>query len=125
MVGDELNVEAITLQVVTGQTEAWTIELDTTITPELKRKGLRREFVRAVMNLRKEAGLQPKDRVTLLVSLPAGEAHEAIESGQVEIAHELKAGSIEWASEMPSDAHAKSELKLDGQACLIAIKLFL
>ncbi|MSR85090.1 hypothetical protein EXS71_01460, partial [Candidatus Uhrbacteria bacterium] len=121
LIGDELNVEALVLEYVPGQTEVWTIELDTTITPELKRKGLRREFMRAVMNLRKEVGLQPHDRITLFISLSAGEARQAIESGQTDLAHEVKASGIEWM-DAPTDARGKNEFKLDGQVCTIALK---
>lgn len=44
------------------------VELDTTITPELKEKGLVREFIRQVQDFRKELKLRPQEKVLLSVS---------------------------------------------------------
>ena len=41
------------------------MELDTELTPELKRKGATRELVRLINSLRKEAGLIVGDRIVL------------------------------------------------------------
>ena len=41
------------------------VELDTTITPELKEEGLNREIIRHIQDLRKKAGLTPKDKVVI------------------------------------------------------------
>jgi isoleucyl-tRNA synthetase len=43
------------------------VELDTNITPELKEEGMVREVIRAIQDLRKEAGLTVNDRVVLIV----------------------------------------------------------
>ena len=60
LIKDEVNVK----EVVFGNT----LELDTTITPELKREGEYRDLIREVQDLRKEKGLKPGDVVT--ISLP-------------------------------------------------------
>ncbi|MDP2676550.1 MAG: class I tRNA ligase family protein [bacterium] len=41
------------------------VELDTALTPELKREGSFRELVRRIQDMRKEAGLTPKDSIIL------------------------------------------------------------
>jgi isoleucyl-tRNA synthetase len=59
LVCDELNVKTI----IHGADLA----LDTAITPELKQEGDIREFVRAVQDMRKKAGLMPAEKITLTV----------------------------------------------------------
>ena len=90
LLAEELNVEAVRIEHAAGQAEPWMITLDTVITPELKRKGLRREFVRMVMNTRKEKGLQPSDRVRISVAT-ASEMVEAVKEKEHEVMRDLKA----------------------------------
>jgi len=78
------------------------VELDTEITPELRRLGLLREIVRNVNALRKEAGLTPTDRVILNWEaggeLWAGTFEEHGEALMASVhADSLKQGRIETA----------------------------
>jgi D-ribose pyranose/furanose isomerase RbsD len=57
---EELNVE----QIVLGET----LQLDATITPELKEKGFVREFVRHINAVRKSRGLKPGDHIVFTLS---------------------------------------------------------
>ncbi len=63
LIKDELNVK----EVVENKTIAELVELNTEITPELKQEGNVRELIRALQDMRKEAGLTPKDSISLLV----------------------------------------------------------
>jgi len=54
---DEFNV----LEIIVGKE----IKLDTKITPELKEEGLRRDLVRLIQDLRKNAGLTPGQKVNI------------------------------------------------------------
>lgn len=94
LLAEELNVEAVRIEHAPGQEEAWTITLDTVITPELKRKGLRREFVRMVMNARKEKGMQPSDRMRINVTTDA-DMVEAVREKEHEVLRDLKADALE------------------------------
>jgi isoleucyl-tRNA synthetase len=58
---DELNIKAIEYHTQPEKE----VELDTQLTPELKREGVKRELVRQINNLRKNAGLTIKDTITL------------------------------------------------------------
>lgn len=70
IIADELNVK----NVVWGKE----LELDITITPELKREGLVREVIRQVQSARKAADLQVDDRISLILSTDDAGLNEAI-----------------------------------------------
>jgi isoleucyl-tRNA synthetase len=59
IVADEVNVKEVR--------EGGEVELDTTITPELKEEGDMRDLVRTIQDLRKKAELNPSDRIVLTV----------------------------------------------------------
>src|SRR3989338_8979586 len=60
---DELNVK--NLEVDAALTGAW---IDEVITPELKREGEVRDLTRQIQDARKDAGLEPKDRIVLTLN---------------------------------------------------------
>ncbi|MDO8667725.1 MAG: isoleucine--tRNA ligase [bacterium] len=59
---DELNVKNVTAKKGEGEIS---VELDTVLTDDLKLDGLKREIVRLVNNMRKQAGLTIKDKIVL------------------------------------------------------------
>ncbi|XKT75356.1 MAG: class I tRNA ligase family protein [Patescibacteria group bacterium UBA2103] len=61
IIKDEVNVENLKF-------EGEKLELDTNLTPELKEKGMVREFIRAVQDMRKKADLSPHDLVILTIA---------------------------------------------------------
>ena len=63
IVAEEVNVKEVTF--APDQTER--VILNLTITPELKAEGEVREFMRAVQERRKQDGLEPQDRIALMV----------------------------------------------------------
>ncbi|HEY4506485.1 MAG TPA: class I tRNA ligase family protein [Candidatus Paceibacterota bacterium] len=69
LIRDEVNVKGV----VVGEK----LELDTNITPELKREGEYRDLIRAVQDLRKEKGLKPEE----VVSITLPESYKEILSG--------------------------------------------
>ncbi len=71
-----------------------TIALDVAITPELRREGLAREFVRQVQDARKGDGLQVSDRITVLWAAADPELVTALTQHAAMISAEVLAGSI-------------------------------
>lgn len=65
IVRDEVNVKFV---VSSDTTKSERASLDTKITPELKKEGDVREVMRAIQDTRKKLGLNPNDRVVLIVS---------------------------------------------------------
>lgn len=64
LIKDEVNVK----DVVFEKASEWSVELDTIITPELKREGQLRELVRHIQAARKNAKLTPHDKATLTIA---------------------------------------------------------
>jgi isoleucyl-tRNA synthetase len=63
LIKDEVNVKDI----VFNPSIEKDVELDTTITPELKEEGALRELIRAIQDLRKEKGLSVSDKASVIV----------------------------------------------------------
>jgi isoleucyl-tRNA synthetase len=122
LMAEELNVEAVRIEHAAGQTDPWTVELDTVITPELRRKGLRREFVRQVMALRKEAHLEPGDHIRLMLTLVKGELRDSIEERRDEILRDVKATDLSY--ELPEDdtSMAVSDVDVSGHKLRVALE---
>jgi len=87
VVKEELNVKSVEV----GSED---VELDTELTPELKREGLMREVVRNVQSARKEAGLNVDDRIHLSLKTEGEELKKAIEEHQETIMLETLAVDI-------------------------------
>ncbi len=83
------------------------IELDTTITPELKREGDVRELMRAIQELRKTRGLNPHDRVQLLLNIET----ETLTTG---FTTELM--RVVGATEIVVVEDADTQISIDGKA---------
>jgi isoleucyl-tRNA synthetase len=64
MIADEINVKEVRKNPALLED----IFLDTTITEELKKEGETRDVLRAVQDLRKQAGLMPQDRAVLVLA---------------------------------------------------------
>ncbi|HZD72669.1 MAG TPA: isoleucine--tRNA ligase [Actinomycetota bacterium] len=87
------------------------VALDLEATPELRREGLARELVRAVQELRREAGLRVSDRIELAVRAE-GEAAEAVEAHRDYLLGETLAVELFRA---PQGDGFDARVDLDGQ----------
>ncbi len=75
IVADEINVKEVVYDAALTER----VTLDTTITPELKTEGNVRELMRAIQDARKEIGLTPNDRITLIISEDTKKLMESFE----------------------------------------------
>ena len=74
IIADEVNVKVV----LVNASQSERAVLDLTITPELKAEGDVREFMRGVQERRKQAGLEPQDRIELGVQT-SGEGQAVLE----------------------------------------------
>src|SRR5262249_37856618 len=97
--------------------EGLTVALDTTLTPDLLKEGLAREFVNRVQNMRKDAGLEVTDRIRVHFessSRVADAIRQLSEYVQSEIlATELISGR--------NSADYSAKWDIDGEPCEIGI----
>jgi isoleucyl-tRNA synthetase len=97
-----------------------TVGIDTQLTSELRMEGLAREVVRRVQDLRKKAGFNIEDRITLYYVTEAVELQNGIEQWQDYIRAETLSERIDAAQ---PEAGAYSEPQnIDGMAVILGVK---
>ncbi|MFA7702600.1 MAG: isoleucine--tRNA ligase, partial [Patescibacteria group bacterium] len=88
---DELNVKNIEWKVAG---EEMGVELDTIITPELKQEGLRRELVRFINMMRKDAGLSLGDKALVYILTDNTEVKAVIQSAKEALLKDILSDDI-------------------------------
>ncbi len=120
---EEVNVEQVIVEGKTGLAQPWEVELDLEMTPALLKKGYRREFARHVMNLRKQAGLEPKDQAHVLFFFPEGDVRDAILEENGAFAKELRAESVNLVTEWVEAKEFVTEIEIGGEKGKVALKV--
>ncbi|MBY0328510.1 class I tRNA ligase family protein, partial [Patescibacteria group bacterium] len=98
LVMDELNVKAV-VQDDTLETE---VELDLTMTDELKEEGIVRELMRLIQDNRKAAGLAPDDRIVLTIGTTLV-GQNIITNYIAELSKTVGADSVEFTDNMSNE----------------------
>ena len=95
------------------------VELDTRITPELREEGIIREIIRQIQELRKQAGLKPKDKISIQYF-----ASEKLNKILVKQKNYILKETIARNLEIKPDPVPRmgKELDLDGQKLWLGIK---
>lgn len=115
ILADEVNVK----EVVVTRALKDEVELDTTITPELREEGIVREIARMAQDLRQEAGLRPKDSIVLMAQVPAG-LREVLEGREDILKREIGARAVEYKKSDKFAAEIKT--KFDNLDIWLAIR---
>ncbi len=118
LIRDELNVESVVLAPAVADAAEDAVELDTVITPELRKKGLRRELVRQLMAYRKELKLSPSDIVKFGYETQNTELKQLIEEGAAEIAKDVRASELVPATGLSEPAAMRAEVG-EGEVFLV------
>ncbi len=113
---DEVNVK----EIIFNKNLKEEIELDTNITHELKEEGWLREFTRMVQEFRQDAGLEPKDKIILLVEAPE-ELNYVLNKFEELLKKEVGAKIIDYKRSEKFVAELKT--KFDGQDLWIGLRM--
>ena len=100
---------------------ALSVALDPKLTPELVAEGIAREFVSAVQNLRKEAGLEVDDRIRLAVATDA-EAAAAIRAFADFARGETLADTLDITERGPGGEASRPLQDLNGHPAAITLE---
>ena len=115
VLADEVNVKEVVFdQAIEGE-----VELDTAITPELREEGVLREVARMAQELRQKAGLQPKDKIVLLLDLPA-EVKNVVAKHEAALRSGVGAKLIEYGKS--EKFSAEEATKLGGQEVWVGLR---
>ncbi|OIO52809.1 MAG: hypothetical protein AUJ11_00305 [Parcubacteria group bacterium CG1_02_44_65] len=112
LIKDELNVKEVMINKGKGEVK---VELDTTMTDELKLEGLKREIVRQINATRKQAGLTIKDKIVLSWQSES----ELVKRVFSLMAKELKKDTL---SEKITEGAGENEVKVNGEKIWLGIK---
>jgi isoleucyl-tRNA synthetase len=115
---DELNIQKIiSVKDENSGSMIEVVDIDSKLTPELKLEGMKREIVRTVNNMRKQAGLTIQDRITL------GWHGDAVLIKKVfsEMGEEIKKDTLsdEIKNEISEDS--KKEVKINEDTVIISV----
>jgi isoleucyl-tRNA synthetase len=93
------------------------VELDTTITEDLKLEGIARDIIRQIQSFRKESGLDVDDRILLNITSEDPEISKATKQHAKTIASETLATAL-----TDKELDHKSEAKLAGKVLVIQLQ---
>jgi isoleucyl-tRNA synthetase len=116
LIKDEVNVKEVAVVKGDGNME---VELDTKITPELKQEGVKREIVRLVNGLRKDAGLTIKDRIEIYYATADEEIKIAINNYKDGVLKDTLADALEEGKK--KGALAEKNVKVEGQEVWLGV----
>lgn len=119
LITDELNIQAIDFSVVA--TEKIEVELDTKITPELKKEGIKREIIRLINNLRKDLGLTLSDVANISIVGASDEINEVVKERRDEISKDTLSSPLDVTGSI-SDGQQGKEVKIGDCKFIIAFR---
>jgi isoleucyl-tRNA synthetase len=93
------------------------VMLDVRLTDALKSEGLAREIVRHVQDQRKKAGLQPEDRIALVLESPA----EVLQQAITDHGDTIRGETLAVTATLPDGASHRAEVQIEGLALSIAL----
>ena len=129
LIKDELNVKEVGIVEEIKEEKYWTfaekegikVALNTEITTELKEEGMLREFIRQVQEMRKQAGLKPKNKISIRFS-GTEELNDFLTKNKKFILKETRAKDFILIKEEMLGEETKKEIEIGGKKLWLEIK---
>jgi isoleucyl-tRNA synthetase len=115
IIEDEVNVKRVDKK--PKKLAGYELELDTTITPELKREGMMRDVIRHIQNFRKNSGLAVEDRILLRLHTDDPDLAAAIKEHAATITAETLTAQLK--DDLETEHH--TIVKVDGAELAIGL----
>ena len=90
-----------------------TVALDVTITDELRREGIARDFVNRIQNLRKDRDFDVTDKISIRLERNDETLAEAIEANRAYIQQEVQALSLDLVPDLNGQSETATEIEMD------------
>lgn len=119
LIKDELNI--VVVEFLETSDDKIEVELDTTITPELKAEGLKRELIRYINMLRKEANLSLHDETSVYVLGASDELKLALANKKTDIMRDTLSTELNFVATLP-EVLVDKEVKIDDLKLQIGLK---
>ncbi|MBU3905606.1 class I tRNA ligase family protein, partial [Patescibacteria group bacterium] len=120
LIKDELNVKIVETHCDASKESELKVELDTKLTSELKQEGVKRELVRFINNLRKDAGMTIQDRAVIYLECENNEIKTAIKKYKSDILNDTLADDI--IEGLKNDVDIKREVNINEEKVILGIK---
>jgi len=130
LIKDELNVKEIETveefkeekKWIFGEEEGLKIALNIEITPQLKEEGMIRDFIRQIQELRKKAGLKPRNKI--LIQFSGGKrSNEFLMRNKNFILKEIKAKDLSLVENKDLTVKIEKEIEMAGEKLWLGINL--
>jgi len=119
LIKDELNLASV--EFAETNDDKIEVELDLVITPELKEEGLKRELIRFINMLRKEANLSLHDETVIYLAGAVEELRSALTKKKADIMKETLSAELNFVESLP-EVLASKEIKIDDLKLQLGLK---
>lgn len=117
LIKDEVNVKEIVFDSKTKKE----VKLDTKITSSLKEEGMIRELIRNIQEMRRKAGLMPKNKIVISL-LAQSRLNKVLAKKRNLILEKVNAKELNFEKKPKTGFGVEKEVKVDQQQLLIRIK---
>ena len=102
---------------------ALTVALDVTVTDELRREGIARDFVNRIQNLRKDQGFAVTDKISIELERNNDELAAAVETNSEYIRQEVQAVSLDLVASLNGSGQPGTAVEIEMDEFRLRVKV--